>query len=162
VPHRDSSADAYDRGMSALTDELQRVRLFEGLSQRHLRQLGKLVKEREFGPGVKVLEEGTMSGICFFIVSEGEASVSVEGTEVARIGPGDYFGELALITEDARSATVTAVTPLRCLSIAFWDFRKFAKDNPDVTWKLLQHVARLLVAERHRRARASLSLAAVA
>ncbi len=145
-----------------VSDDLRAVRLFEGLSQRHLRQLAKLVKEREFGPGVAVVEEGTMSGVCFFIVSEGEASVSVDGVEVGRIGPGDYFGELALITEDARSATVTAVTPLRCLAIAFWDFRKFAKDNPDVTWKLLQHVAGLLVGERHRRARASLSLVAVA
>lgn len=145
--------------MSALTDELRRVRLFEGLSQRQLRHLARLVKEREFGPGVAVVEEGTMSGVCFFIVAEGEASVSVEGAEVARIFPGDYFGELALITEDARSATVTAVTPLRCLAIAFWDFRKFARDNPDVTWKLLQHVSALLVAERQRRARASLSLA---
>jgi CRP-like cAMP-binding protein len=148
--------------MSALTDELQRVALFEGLSQRHLRQLAKLVKEREFGPGVVVVEEGTMSGVCFFIVSEGAASVSVDGVEVAQIGPGGYFGELALITEDARSATVTAATPLRCLAIAFWDFRKFAKENPDVTWKLLQHVAGLLVADRNRRARASLSLVAVA
>jgi CRP-like cAMP-binding protein len=145
--------------MPTITDELRRVQLFQGLSQRHLRHLSKLVKEREFGAGVAVVEEGTMSGICFFIVAEGDASVSVEGVEVARIGPGDYFGELALITEDARSATVTSMTPLRCLAIAFWDFRKFARENPDVAWKLLQHVAGLLVAERQRRARASLSLA---
>ncbi len=140
-------------------DELRAVSLFQGLSQRQLRQLARLVKEREFGPGVTIVEEGTMSGVCFFIVAEGDASVSVEGSEVARIGPGDYFGELALITEEARSASVSAVTRLRCLVIAFWDFRKFARDNPDVAWKLLQHVTELLVAERRRHARASLSLA---
>ena len=62
----------------------------------------------------------------------------------------------ALITEDARTATVTAATSLRCYMIAFWDFRKFAKENPDLMWKLLQHLAALLTAERERHARASL------
>ena len=144
--------------MPSVSDELGRVRLFGGLSQRQLRQLARLAKEREYRPGVNVVAEGTMSGAGFFIVADGEASVSVDGTEIARIGPGDHFGELALITEDARVATVTAVTRLRCYVIAFWDFRKFAKDNPDVSWKLLQHLAGLLTTERERRARASLSI----
>lgn len=145
--------------VSAVVDELRRVRLFAGLSQRQLRQLARLAKERQYRPGVTVVEEGTMSGVGFFIVADGEGSVSVEGTEVARIGPGDHFGELALISEDARTATVTAVTRLRCHVIAFWDFRKFARDNPDVAWRLLQHVAALLVAERTRNVRAELALA---
>ena len=137
-----------------VVDELGAVRLFAGLSQRQLRQLSRLVKERQFGPGVTVVQEGTMSGVGFFIVAEGEASVTVGGNEVALIGPGDHFGELALIREDARTATVTAVTRLRCYVITFWDFRKFAKQNPDVSWKLLQHLAELLVGDRERRARA--------
>ena len=85
-----------------------------------------------------------MSGVGFFIVAEGEASISVDGSEVAKIGPGDHFGELALISEGERTATVTATTRLRCLVIAFWDFRRFAKENPDVSWALLQHLAGLL------------------
>jgi len=144
--------------VSAVVDELRRVRLFAGLSQRQLRQLARLAKERQYRPGVTVVEEGTLSGVGFFIVADGEGSVSVDGEEVARIGTGDHFGELALISEDARTATVTAVTRLRCHVIAFWDFRKFAKDNPDVSWKLLQHLAGLLTTERERRARASLSV----
>ncbi len=92
-------------------------------------QLARLVKERQFRPGVEVVKEGTMSGVGFFIVAEGEASVSVDGEEVARIGPGGHFGELALLSGDARAATVTAVTRLRCHVIAFWDFRKFAKEH---------------------------------
>jgi CRP-like cAMP-binding protein len=139
----------------AVIDELRAVSLFQDLSQRQLRQLARLVKEREFRPGVTVVEEGTMSGVCFFVVAEGEASVSVDGTEVARLGAGDHFGELALITETERTASVTAVTRLRCHVIAFWDFRRFAKDNPEVAWKLLQHVSRMLVAARERNARAA-------
>jgi CRP-like cAMP-binding protein len=142
----------------SVVEELRAVRLFSGLNQRQLRQLARLVKEREFRPGVTIVEEGTMSGVGFFIIADGEASVSVEGTEVARLWTGDHFGELALINEDARTASVTAVTRVRCLVIAFWDFRKFVRDNPDVTWKLLQHVTALLVAERTRIARASLAV----
>jgi CRP/FNR family cyclic AMP-dependent transcriptional regulator len=145
--------------MPGVVDELARVRLFSGLNQRQLRRLAKHVKERQFRAGVSVVKEGTMSGVGFFIVADGEAVVSVDGTEVARLGPGDHFGELALITEDVRTATVTAVTRIRCYVIAFWDFRRFATDNPDVAWKLLQHLAGLLVADRERRARAMLSAA---
>ena len=141
--------------MSTVVDDLARVRLFACLSQRQLRKLAKTVKVREFRPGVVVVSEGTMSGVGFFIVAEGAASISVDGTEVATIGPGDHFGELALISAGARTATVTATTRLRCLVIAFWDFRRFAKENPDVSWALLQHLAGLLTGERDRRARAA-------
>jgi CRP-like cAMP-binding protein len=142
--------------VASVVDDLERVRLFSGLNRRQLRKLAQQVKEREFRPGVAVVKEGTMSGVGFFIVAEGEAAVSVDGQEVARLGPGDYFGELALISEDVRAATVTAATRLRCLVIAFWDFRRFARENPDVSWKLLQHVVGLLTDQRDRRARAAL------
>src|SRR5262249_43495067 len=89
-----------------------------------------------------------MSGVGFFVVAEGEAVVTIAGKELTPLGPGDHFGELALITERERSATVTAQTPMRCLEIRFWDFRDFAHDNPDVMWKLLQHVTELLSAAR--------------
>jgi CRP-like cAMP-binding protein len=146
----------YDRPVPSVVDELARVRLFSGLNQRQLKRLSRHVRERHFRPGVAVVTEGTMSGVGFFIVAEGEASVTVEGREVARIGPGDHFGELALINEDVRTATVTAVTRLRCYVIQFWDFRRFAKENPDVSWKLLQHLASLLTGERDRRAKVAL------
>ena len=139
-----------------VVEDLERVKLFHALNTRQLKKLARLVKERQYRPGVVIVKEGTMSGVGFFIVAEGEASVSVDGVEVGRIGPGDHFGELALISEDVRTATVTAVTRMRCLVIAFWDFRRFARDNPDVAWSLLQHLVGMLTAERDRRARASL------
>jgi CRP-like cAMP-binding protein len=95
-----------------------------------------------------------MSGIGFFVITEGVAAVEIDGREVATLGPGDHFGELALISEGLRTATVLSVTPLKCVEMTFWDFRKAAKANPDITWKLLQYVVDLLVEERLARSRA--------
>ena len=129
----------------ASTDEaLKRVPLFSGLSQRQLRSLSKDFKERTYRPGAAILREGAMSGVDFFVIVEGKASVTVRGKEVDTLGPGDHFGELALIAERERFATVTAVDRVQCLTMASWHFRKFVQDNPDVAWKLLQHVTGLV------------------
>ena len=134
--------------MASLDETLKRVPMFSGLSQRQLRGLRKDFKERTYGPGVTILREGEMSGVDFFVIVEGEASITVGGKETARLRPGDHFGELALLAERERFATVTAVESVRCLSMASWHFRKFVQDNPDVAWKLLQHVAGLVQADR--------------
>jgi CRP/FNR family transcriptional regulator, cyclic AMP receptor protein len=131
--------------------DLKRVPLFSGLSQRQLKHLAKDFREREIDAGTRVMGEGDKSGISFFVIVDGTATVSIDGTQVGQLGPGDHFGELALISERVRSATVVADEPLRCLVMGFWDFRRFAQDNPDVTWKLLQHVVELLAAERDER-----------
>ncbi len=141
--------------MANLVDELRPIPLFSSLSQRQLKRLALNFKEREFRPGTSMVRQGHMSGVDFFVIVEGEASVSVDGKEVARLGPGDHFGELALISERVRSATVTAEVPLRCLVMASWHFRKFARDNPDVSWKLLQHLANLVTEEQSRRGQAA-------
>jgi CPA1 family monovalent cation:H+ antiporter len=142
--------------VASLVVELERVPLFSGLNQRQLKKLARGFKERQFRPGRAVVREGQMDGVGFFVIAEGLATVTVDGTDVTRLGPGDYFGELAMISEQVRGATVTAETELRCLVMAFWDFRAFAKENPDVTWKLLQHLVDLLTEDRNRRARAAL------
>jgi CRP-like cAMP-binding protein len=136
--------------MPSLADELKRVPLFSELSQRQLRQLSRSFKERTFRPGVAIVRERQMSGVDFFVIVEGEASVTVDGREVARLGPGDHFGELALIGERERLSTVTAATPMRCLVMASWHFRKFVNSNPDVSWKLLQYMVNLLSAQLER------------
>jgi CRP-like cAMP-binding protein len=128
----------------AITDDLKRVPLFSDLDGRQLKKLSEHFRERLLQPGTSVVQEGTMSGVGFFVIADGEATVSRNGTELATLGPGDYFGELALISERARAATVTAKTQVRALEIPFWDFRDFAHANPDVTWKLLEHVVEML------------------
>ena len=110
--------------------QLQEVPLFSGLSQRQLKRLARLFKERRFAAGRPVVKQGEMSGVGFFVISEGEASVTVDGAYTKGLGPGDSFGELALISQQERAATVTADSPLTCQVINLWDFRSFAKDNP--------------------------------
>jgi CRP-like cAMP-binding protein len=128
----------------AQVKDLERVPLFSGLSQRQLRRLGRDFKDRYFRPGTEIVRQGQMSGVDFFVIAEGEVAVTVDGKEVTRLGPGDYFGELALIAERERSSTVTAVDPVRCITLASWHFRKFVNANPDISWKLLQHLVDLI------------------
>ena len=130
--------------MRTVAEELKQVPLFSGLSERQLRRLVKDFSERRVPVGTQLAKQGEMSGIGFFVIAEGEAAVILDGEQIARLGPGDHFGELAMISQRERIATVEALTPLRCHTIRFWDFRAFAKKNPDVMWKLLQHVAGIL------------------
>jgi CRP-like cAMP-binding protein len=137
-------------------DELARVPLFADLGPRQLKRLAKLCREHTYQVGRPIVKQGQMSGVGFFVVTEGTAAIAVDERVVAHVGPGDYFGELALISREVRTATVTAETPLRCLALAFWDFRAFVKDNPDVAWKMLEHLVELLADERKRRAAGAL------
>ena len=124
-------------------EQLQRVRLFEDLDRRELQSLASSFKERTFQAGDTVASEGA-GGVGFFIIDEGEAKVTLRGEEKARLGPGDYFGELALITEGARSASVVADTDLRCYGLTSWEFRPLVESNASIAWKLLQALAKQL------------------
>src|SRR5579862_436933 len=134
--------------MPTKPEVLKQVPLFNQLNQRQLKRLAAKFRERRFLPGATVVRQGKMSGVGFFVVVDGEASVSVDGKNVAQLGAGDYFGELALIAERERTATVTADTALECLEIPIWDFREFVKNDSDVSWKLLRQVVGRLLDER--------------
>lgn len=122
--------------------------LFGTLNQRQLRRLSRRFSERLVEPGVSVVNKGPVKDRGFFVIVGGVATVTIDGRRVATLSPGDHFGELGMVGARARFATVTAATRLRLLEIRFSDFRDFALTNPDVTWKLLQHVVELLTAER--------------
>jgi CRP-like cAMP-binding protein len=122
---------------------LRRVPLFAGLDDRELETLAQSFRDRRFEAGETVAREGD-SAVGFFVVEDGVATVRVRGEEVGRLGPGDHFGEIALIDQGARSATVTAETPLRVWGMTFWDFRPIVEGNARLAWKLLQQLARRL------------------
>jgi CRP/FNR family cyclic AMP-dependent transcriptional regulator len=121
-------------------EALQRVPLLEGIERRELERLARLFRERSFPEGATVTIEGE-PGIGFFVIVDGSAEVSVGGEMKGALGPGDSFGEMALIDEGPRTATVVAATDLRCLGLSAWDFRPFVEEHPSVAWTLLRALA---------------------
>ncbi|HKG43968.1 MAG TPA: cyclic nucleotide-binding domain-containing protein [Gaiellaceae bacterium] len=122
---------------------LQRVPLFADFERRELERLARSFKQRTFAEGSTVADEGR-TGAGFFVIESGEASVSVHGSDRAKLGPGDYFGEIALIDDGARSATVTADSELRCYGLTSWEFRPLVEGNASIAWKLLETMAKRL------------------
>ncbi len=128
---------------TAPTELLQRVPLFSGLGRRELERVANSMKERRFRSGDTVTTEGR-GGVGFFVIDEGEANVAVQGQDRAKLGPGDYFGEIALITESDRTATITAETDMRCYGMTMWDFRPLVESNATIAWNMLQSLAQKL------------------
>ena len=105
--------------------------------------------ERRFSPGQTIALEGS-GGLMFFVVDSGEATVEVHGEEVAWLGSGDSFGEVALIDRRPRTATVTAKTDLVTYALPVFVFRPFVEARPVVAWKLLEAMADRLEAAESR------------
>jgi CRP/FNR family cyclic AMP-dependent transcriptional regulator len=122
-------------------DLLKRVPIFSDLDGKELQRIASSMKQRTFNAGDTVTSEGA-SGVGFFVIEEGEAKVSVGGEERRRLGPGDYFGEVALLNESARTATITAESDLRCYGLTSWEFRPLVETHPPIAWKLLQAMSK--------------------
>jgi len=129
--------------MPAPEELIRQVPLFANLNKSEMQGLSSSMKERQFDEGDTIAAEGA-TGVGFFIIDEGEATVSVRGAEVRTLRHGDYFGEVALIDDGARTATITAKTPLKCYGITSWEFRPLIEDNAKLAWTMLQTIARRL------------------
>jgi CRP-like cAMP-binding protein len=125
-------------------DALAKVPLLSSLDRRHLERLAKDFSERTFPAGSVIVRQGDDRGVGFFVIGDGEAVVSADGKDVARLGAGDHFGAIALISDRVRTATVTAATDLHCYVMTVWDFRSFVKGDAEVAWKLLEQLAQML------------------
>jgi CRP/FNR family transcriptional regulator, cyclic AMP receptor protein len=123
---------------------LEQIPLFQGLPHQDLERISRSFKVRHFSAGDTVAAEGS-GGVGFFVIGEGTASVDVHGEKRAQLGPGDYFGEIALIDDQARrTATIAAETDLTCYGLTSWDFRPLVETNAEIAWKLLQVMAKRL------------------
>ena len=124
---------------------LSRVPLFETLSQAHLGRLAALAEEARYHQG-RVIVKRDDPGRAFYVIVEGAAKV-VKGKIVtakseATLGPGDFFGELSLLDGEARSATVVAASDMTAIRVERTAFRRLLRENPDLSIKLLEGMAR--------------------
>lgn len=125
---------------------LRGVPIFADLKERELKDIAGAMTKRRVDAGGTLAVEGTQ-GIGFFVIESGNAIVTVDGHERRTLGPGDHFGEIALIVDSPRTATVTAETPVVCWGIASWAFRPLVQENASVAWRLLDAVSKM-VAQR--------------
>lgn len=123
--------------MAMPEDVLAQVPLFSMLPKKELAKLARNAHDRTFPAGA-ILTDEQETAVSFGVIVEGRAAVSVHGQPVRTLGPGDYFGEMALIDNSHRSAKITAETELRCLLFVTWVFRPFAMEHPETAWALLE------------------------
>ncbi len=119
------------------------VPLFSNLAAPDRDAIAGLFTKRVFAPGETVAKEGSEAA-AFYLIDSGTATVTVRGAFRRTLGPGDYFGEIALLDSGVRSATVTADGELVCRGITLWDFRPLVQSNAAIAWTLLQTLARML------------------
>jgi CRP-like cAMP-binding protein len=119
---------------------LRRVPLFAGLSKRELEQLGGIADELDLAAGRTLIEEGT-PGREFFALAEGEVSVAKNGRRVRTLSTGDFFGEIALVSDVPRTSTVTAESPVRVLVLTKRDFQRLLREHPSIQGKVLEALA---------------------
>jgi CRP/FNR family transcriptional regulator len=124
-------------------DLLRNVDLFEELSKKEIERLAKSFRESRFSAGETIAAEGTR-GVGFFIIGDGTVQYSVRGEEVGQGGPGDYFGEIALIDDGPRTATVKAGSDVTAYGLASWEFQPLVEENAALAWELLQGMAKRL------------------
>src|SRR5947208_10494392 len=123
--------------MSAPIELLQRVPLFKGLSEKQLRNLSSEFTERQFTAGKELTAEGA-GGAGFFVIESGTAEVTVEGEKRGTLGPGEFFGEIALIDGGTRTATITATSDGVAYGLTKWQFKPLVEGNGEIAWPLLE------------------------
>jgi CRP/FNR family cyclic AMP-dependent transcriptional regulator len=116
------------------------VPLFADADEKFLDRLAGEFIERTYAPGETITEEGE-AGRTFVVIESGEATVTVHGQEVGKLGPGDAFGEMALIDKSARSATVKAEGEVHGYQLPVWSFRPIVESHPEMAWALLEALA---------------------
>ncbi len=130
-------------GREELVDAIAGFGLFADMSSPQLESIVHTFDERMFAEGERILRQG-LSGSGFFVIVEGEAQVIVDGTERARLGRGDFFGEVSILLGESPSADVVAIRQLRCLVLAGNRIEDFLVAHPRVMYRMLQAQARRL------------------
>ncbi len=121
-------------------EELAKVPLFSDCSNRDLQTISRVVKDIDHRAGTVIAREGE-PGVGLFVIVDGEAEVTIGGKKKATLGPGEFFGEIALLDGGPRTATVTAITDVKLLGLTEWVFRGLMQEHPSIAIKTLQQMA---------------------
>jgi CRP/FNR family transcriptional regulator, cyclic AMP receptor protein len=131
------------KSTSELTGLLKTVPIFSACTNKEIASIGRIVKEVDFAPGRVICREGE-TGVGLHVVVEGETKVQIGGRTRRRLGPGAFFGEIALLDGGPRTATVIAETPVKTLAIPAWSFKGVIKSQPSLALKMLEETCRRL------------------
>jgi CRP-like cAMP-binding protein len=130
-------------------DSLARVPLFQGCTPDELAQIAELAVEQTFVPGQIIVTQGT-PGTAFYILLAGRVEMTRDGRSLGLFSAGDFFGEMSLLDNAPRSATVKAVDETTCIMLSCWDFRSLLERQPSIALKLLEVLSRRLRAANDR------------
>ena len=126
--------------MAAPVELLKSVPLFARVDDRGLKLLAATFTERSFKEGAQLTTEG-QGAAGFFVIESGSALVSVDGAERRTLGPGDYYGEIALVDGGVRTASITATSDGKAYGLTAWQFRPLIEENTTIAWPLLEALA---------------------
>jgi CRP-like cAMP-binding protein len=124
-------------------DELARIPLLAALSRRERERLATVLRDRSVAAGEVAAAEGE-EGIGFFMIVAGSATVEQDGAPVRTLGPGDWFGEIAVLGDGRRTATVRALSELHCVGLTPWQFRPFLAEHPEIALTIAETMAERL------------------
>lgn len=122
---------------------LEKNPLWSGLDRKDLKAIVKVAMERKFETGDIILSRGE-GGVGFYLIRDGSVEIKSDGNILAKLGPGQFFGEMAILDNQPRSADVVAAEPSRCLIVSEWSFKALISDNPRIALNMLQEFARRL------------------
>lgn len=126
-------------------DYLRSTALFAGFGERQIAGVLAIAKELRFAAGEKIIERGTEGGLGFYLILDGRTEVRDGEAALAQLGPGDHFGEMALLLDDTpRTADVVALEDTVCLVINQWAFRSLLAAHPDMAVAIMGELARRL------------------
>jgi CRP-like cAMP-binding protein len=126
-----------------IVDQIAGFALFADLTTPQLQKIAHLFEEEVYAEGARVLRQG-LSGSAFHIILDGEAAVVIDGEQRATLGRGDFFGEVSILLGEPPVADIVASRPLRCLVLPGPQVQSVLLDNPSLTYRMLQALARRL------------------
>ena len=121
--------------------DIKEAKLFQGLPESEVRSVEKQLKIVKHPAGHEIVVRGE-GGVGFMVITDGTVSVKTVQGHTRKLGPGDSFGEMALLDHEGRSATITADSDVTLATIPEWNFKPFLKEHPEVAYRLLQTLSR--------------------